>query len=243
MHILVVEDDRALADLLRRGLTQEYYTVDVAHDGYGGLERAESGAYDAMVLDVMLPGIDGFEIARRLRADGNNIPIVMLTARDALHDKLSGFGAGADDYLAKPFAFEELLARLRACTRRSAPVMDQDRLVVGDLVLDRRAHEVTRDGRPLELTPKEFALLEYLMRHPGQVLSRTLILERVWDYSFDSLANVVDATIRRLRKVVDEGFAYPLIHTVRGVGYKIKAPDAREGSDHAPHALGAKTAS
>jgi len=232
VHVLVVEDDRALADLLRRGLTQEYYTVDVAHDGLGGLERAESGAYDVMVLDVMLPGMDGLQIARRLRADGNNLPILMLTARDALHDKLGGFSAGADDYLAKPFAFEELLARLRACTRRGSPQVEQDRLVAGDLVLDRRAHEVTRSGQTLDLTPKEFALLEYLMRHPGQVLSRTLILERVWDYSFDSLANVVDATIRRLRKVVDEGFSYPLIHTVRGVGYKLKVPEAREGNDH-----------
>ena len=242
MHVLVVEDDRALADLLRRGLTQEYYTVDVAHEGIGGLERAESGAYDAMVLDVMLPGMDGLQIARRLRAEGSNLPILMLTARDALHDKLGGFSAGADDYLAKPFAFEELLARLRACARRSSPQIEQDRLTAGDLVLDRRAHEVIRAGKTLDLTPKEFALLEYLMRHPGQVLSRTLILERVWDYSFDSLANVVDATIRRLRKVVDEGFAYPLIHTVRGVGYKLKVPDAREGSDHVAVGAGVQAA-
>jgi DNA-binding response OmpR family regulator len=228
MRLLVVEDDRSLADLLRRGLIQERHSVDVSHDGDEGLERAESGAYDAMILDVMLPGTDGLEIARRLRAGGTDTPILMLTARDALHDRLRGFDAGADDYLSKPFAFEELLARLRAVTRRSASHIDDDRLVVADLVLDRRAHEVTRAGKQLELTPKEFALLEYLMRHPGQVLSRTLILERVWDYGFDSFANVVDATIRRLRKVVDEGFDPPLIQTVRGVGYKIKAPDGHE---------------
>jgi len=225
MHLLVVEDDRSLADLLRRGLTQERHVVDVAHDGAEGLERAESGAYDALILDLMLPGIDGLEIARRLRADRNAVPILMLTARDALHDRLKGFDAGADDYLPKPFAFEELRARLRAIMRRAGtrtPAED-DRLTVGDLVLDLRAHEATRAGRTLDLSPKEFALLEYLMRHPGQVMSRTLILERVWDYGFDSFANVVDATIRRLRKEVDEDFAQPLIHTVRGVGYKIKA--------------------
>ncbi len=226
MHLLVVEDDRALADVVRRGLTQERHVVDVAHDGAEGLERAESGAYDALVLDLMLPGLGGLDIARHLRADANRVPILMLTARDALHDRLTGFDAGADDYLSKPFAFEELLARLRAITRRAGGggVPESDRLVVGDLVLDLRAHEATRAGQPLELSPKEFALLEYLMRHPGQVMSRTLILERVWDYGFDSFANVVDATVRRLRKAVDEGYDTPLIHTVRGVGYKIKAP-------------------
>ncbi len=228
MHMLVVEDDRSLADLVRRGLTQELHIVDVAHDGEEGLERAESGAYDALILDLMLPGLDGLDIARRLRAHDNRVPILMLTARDALHDRLRGFDAGADDYLSKPFAFEELLARLRAITRRAGgdagAASESDRLAVGDLVLDLRAHETTRAGHPLELSPKEFALLEYLMRHPGQVMSRTLILERVWDYGFDSFANVVDATVRRLRKVVDEGYDTPLIHTVRGVGYKIKAP-------------------
>lgn len=223
MHVLVVEDDHSLADLLRRGLTQESHIVDVVYSGTEGLARAESDVYDALVLDVMLPGIDGLEVARRLRADHSALPILMLTARDALHDRLRGFDAGADDYLTKPFAFEEMLARLRAITRRSGRPVEEDKLAVGDLVLDRRAHEVIRGNRPIELSPKEFALLEYLMRHPGQVLSRTLILERVWDYGFDSFANVVDATIRRLRRAVDEGFETPLIHTVRGVGYKIKA--------------------
>ncbi len=225
MHLLIVEDDRALADLLRRGLTQERYIVEVVHDGYQALERAGSGVFDAVVLDVMLPGIDGLEVSRRLRTDGAVLPILMLTARDALHDRLRGFDAGADDYLPKPFAFEELLARIRALLRRTGAPSEEDRLVVGDLVLDRRGHEVMRAGRAIDLSPKEFALLEYLMRHPGQVLSRTLILERVWDYGFDSFANVVDATIRRLRRAVDEEFPTPMIHTVRGVGYKIKAPE------------------
>lgn len=223
MRLLIVEDDRALADLLRRGLTQEDHSVDICSDGTSGLEQAENIDYDAIILDVMLPGIDGLEIARRLRAADVRSPILMLTARDALNDRLRGFDAGADDYISKPFAFEELLARLRAVTRRGGSHADEDRLVVGDLVMDRPAHEVTRAGRPVILTPREYALLEYLMRHPGQVLSRTLILERVWDYSYGSFANVVDATIRRLRKEVDDGFDQPLIHTVRGVGYKIKA--------------------
>jgi two-component system OmpR family response regulator len=222
MRLLVIEDDRALADLLRRKLAQERHVVDLAHDGPAGLERAESGVYDAVVLDLMLPGLDGLRLAHRLRADGIETPIIMLTARDTVPDRLDGFQAGADDYLTKPFAFEELLARLRAVTRRGVWPSEDDRLVVGDLVLDRRTQTVTRGDRPIVLAPKEYALLEYLMRHPGQVLSRTLIMEHVWDYGFDSYANVVDAIIRRLRKAVDEGHDRPLIHTVRGVGYKIK---------------------
>ena len=223
MHLLVVEDDQALAGLLRRKLLRARHVVDLAHDGPTGLDQAESGVFDALVLDVMLPGIDGVEVARRLRAEGLTTPILMLTARDAIQDRLLGFGAGVDDYLIKPFAFEELLARLHAITRRGAPTPDANRLVIDDLVLNRRSGEVTRGGRPITLAPKEYALLEYLMRHPGQVLSRTLIMERVWDYGFDSFANVVDATIRRVRKAIDEGHERPLIQTVRGLGYKIKA--------------------
>jgi DNA-binding response OmpR family regulator len=169
----------------------------------------------------MLPILDGVAVAQQLREDGVETPIIMLTARDALQDRLRGFDAGADDYLTKPFAYEELTARLRAITRRGASSED-DRLVVNDLVLDRRGHTVERAGRQITLAPKEYAVLEYLMRHPGQVLSRTLIMEHVWDYGFDSYANVVDAVIRRLRRAVDEGFDRPLIHTVRGMGYKIK---------------------
>jgi DNA-binding response OmpR family regulator len=223
MRLLVVEDDRSLAEALRRGLVQEGHVVDVVHDGAEGLDLAESGVHDAAILDVMLPEMDGMTVARKLREEGNHLPILMLTARDALPDRIKGFNAGADDYLTKPFAFEELMARLRAITRRGAAPVAEERLVVGDLVMDTRSREVTRAGKVIDLPPREYALLEYLMRHPGQALSRTMILDRVWEYGFDSFANVVDAAILRLRKAVDEGFDKQLIQTVRGVGYRIKA--------------------
>jgi DNA-binding response OmpR family regulator len=223
MHLLVVEDDTAIAGALRRALQRELHVVDVAASGPEGWERAESGAYDAIILDLMLPGMDGLEVARRLRADGVATPILMLTARDALPDRLRGFDVGADDYLTKPFALEELLARLRAITRRSGAPPEDDTLVVGDLVLDRRSREVHRAGQLVTLAPKEYALLEYLMRHPGQVLTRSQILERVWDYDFEAFTNVVDASIRRLRRAVDDGHEHSLIHTLRHVGYKIQA--------------------
>jgi DNA-binding response OmpR family regulator len=223
MHLLIVEDDQVLADMLRRKLVSRRHTVEVAGDGPSGLEYAAGGAFDAVILDLMLPRLDGIALARRLRADGVGTPIIMLTARDAVQDRVAGFGAGADDYLIKPFAFEELEARLQAVSRRGALMPDADTLIVGDLVLDRGSREVTRAGQPITLAPRDFALLEYLMRHPGQALSRTVILERVWDYGFESFANVVDATIRRLRKAIDEGHELQLIHTVRGLGYKIKA--------------------
>jgi DNA-binding response OmpR family regulator len=223
MRLLVVEDDVLLAEAIRRGLVQEGHVVDVVHDGAEGLELAESGVHDAVILDVMLPEIDGMELVRRLRDDDVHVPVLMLTAREALTDRLEGFDAGADDYLTKPFAFEELMARLRAVVRRGGSPMADERLVVGDLVMDTRTREVTREGRVVEVTPREYALLEYLMRHPGQALSRTMILERVWEYGFDSFANVVDATILRLRRAVDEPFDTQLIQTVRGVGYRIKA--------------------
>jgi len=223
VRVLVVEDDRDIANLLRKGLTQESHVVDVVHEGHEGLDRAEDDIYEAVILDVMLPGVDGISIANQMRRDGITTPVLMLTARDTLPDRLQGFDAGADDYLTKPFAFEELLARLKAITRRALQIPEDDRLVVGDLVMDLKAHEVTRGGRVVELSPKEYALLEYLMRNQGHALSRTLVLERVWDYTFDSFANVVDATIRRLRKAIDDGHEHQLIQTVRGVGYKIKA--------------------
>jgi DNA-binding response OmpR family regulator len=223
MRLLVVEDDRSLADAVRRGLTQEGHIVDVVHDGVGGLDLAESGVHDAVILDVMLPGLDGMTIVRRMREDDVHVPVLMLTARDALPDRVQGFNSGADDYLTKPFAFEELLVRLRAITRRGGAPIADEKLVVGDLVMDTRSREVTRAGKVIDLPPREYALLEYLMRHPGQALSRTMILERVWEYGFDSFANVVDAAILRLRKAVDEGYDQQLIQTVRGVGYRIKA--------------------
>lgn len=223
MRLLIVEDDRSLAEAVRRGLSQEGYVVDVVHDGAEGLDLAETGVHDAMILDVMLPGLDGMTVARRLRDDGLHLPILMLTARDALPDRISGFNAGAYDYLTKPFAFEELLARLRSITRRGTAPIAEDRLAVGDLVMDMRSREVSRAGTVIDLPPREYALLEYLMRHPGQALGRTMILDRVWEYGFDSFANVVDAAILRLRKAVDEGYDQQLIQTVRGVGYRIKA--------------------
>ena len=224
MRILVVEDDERLAGLLKRGLVEESHVVDVVHDGISGLDRAEDDIYDAVILDVMLPRRNGFQIAAQMREDGVLTPILMLTARDTLPDRLEGFRAGADDYLTKPFAFEELSARLRAITRRGGQTPDDQKLVVGDLVMDLRAHEVSRGGESVQLSPREYMLLEYLMRNPGQALTRTMILERVWDYTFDSVANVVDASIRRLRRAVDDDRGAQLIHTVRGVGYKIKVP-------------------
>jgi two-component system, OmpR family, response regulator len=223
MRLLVVEDDQSLAEALRRGLSQEGHVVDVVHDGATGLDLAESGVHDAAIVDVMLPQLDGMTVARRLRDEGSHIPILMLTARDALPDRIRGFDAGADDYLTKPFAFEELLARIRAITRRGIGAIAEERLEVGDLAMDTRAREVTRGGILVDLPPREYALLEYLMRHPGQALSRTMILDRVWEYGFDSFANVVDAAILRLRKAVDDGHDKQLIQTVRGVGYRIKA--------------------
>ncbi len=223
MRLLVVEDDHSLAEALRRGLVQQGHVVDVVHSGTQGLDLATTGVHDVMILDVMLPGLDGMSVARRLRADGVHTPVLMLTARDAVPDRIDGFNAGADDYLTKPFAFEELLVRLRAVTRRGSAPIAEEELVVGDLAMNIRTHEVIRAGTVIELSPREYALLEYLMRHPGQALSRTMILDRVWEYGFDSFANVVDAAILRLRKAVDDKYDNPLIQTVRGVGYRIKA--------------------
>jgi DNA-binding response OmpR family regulator len=197
--------------------------VDVVHDGLKGLEVAESGLHDAVILDVMLPGLDGLEVAQRMRKLKIHTPVIMLTAKNTLSDRLAGFEAGVDDYLTKPFAFQELLARLRAITRRGGSPITEEHLVVGDLVMDTRAHQVTRAGKVIELRPKEYALLEYLMRNKGQALGRMMILENVWEYGFESFANVVDTTILRLRKAVDEGFDKELIQTVRGVGYRIRA--------------------
>lgn len=223
MRVLLVEDDHSLAEAVRRGLVQEGNVVDVVHKGDEGLSLAETGVHDAVILDVMLPGLDGMEVSRKLRERGSHIPILMLTARDTLPDRLQGFNAGVDDYLTKPFAFQELLARLRAVARRGAAPIEEETLVVGDLVMDTRAHEVRRAGTNIDLSPREYALLEYLMRNPGQALSRTMILDRVWEYGFDSFANVVDATILRLRKAIDDEYDKSLIQTVRGVGYRIKA--------------------
>ncbi len=220
MRILIVEDEPKLARLLARGLAEEGHPADVAATGEEALWMAGSAAYDAIVLDVMLPGLDGFEVCRRLRAAGSWAPVLMLTARDATFDRIGGLDAGADDYLVKPFAFGELLARLRALVRRGA-VARPAVLTCGDLALDPAAHTVTRAGRPVELSAREFALLEFLMRHPGEVVSRTAILGGVWDYDYDGLSNVVDVYVGYLRRKLEQPFGRSLIRTERGVGYAL----------------------
>lgn len=222
MHILVVEDERRLAHLLRRVLVEERHNVDVAFDGPDGLDLALSDTYDLVILDLMLPGMDGVEVCRRMRADAAQAPVLMLTARGAVEDRVAGLNAGADDYLVKPFAVEELLARVNALLRRRGRGLETNAVLqIGGLTLDLIRHEARRDGKVIELTAKEFALLEYLMRHPGQALTRTQITDHVWRYDLEALSNVVDIYIHYLRDKVDRGFSPPLIKTVRGVGYKI----------------------
>lgn len=223
MHILVIEDERRLGVLLRRVLMEERHAVDVTQDGQEGLDLASSDTYDLVILDVMLPGMNGFDVCAQLRAHGVHTPVLMLTARDAVQDRVTGLNAGADDYLVKPFAMEELLARVQALLRRREQSVDMGQeLRVADLTLDLVRHEVRRGDRNIDLTAKEFALLEYLMRNPGQVLTRTQITDRVWRYDLDALSNVVDTYIHYLRDKVDRGFGHNLIKTVRGVGYKIE---------------------
>jgi DNA-binding response OmpR family regulator len=219
MKILVVEDEHRLADLLRRALEHERHAVDISYDGRDGLERAEMGAFDLVVLDVMLPGLDGFEVCRQLRAAGVSTPVLMLTARDAVADRVQGLDAGADDYLTKPFAVAELLARVRALARRSPTAPEI--LQVSDVTLDPGRHSVRRAQRHIDLTRTEFALLEYLMRHPGQVLTRQQITDHVWGYDYETMTNVVDIYVHYLRNKLEKGFKGKLIRTVRGVGYSI----------------------
>jgi heavy metal response regulator len=221
MHILVVEDDKKVAGFLKKGLQEEGYTVNVAYDGEEGLGLAMANQYDLITLDIMLPERDGIQILRELRARRNSAPILMLTARDSLEDKVQGLDEGADDYLTKPFAFAELLARIRAILRRGEaerPV----KLVVADLTLDPVTREVRRSGKEIELTNKEYALLEYFLRNKGQVLTRSLISDHVWGYQFDTGTNIVSVYVNYLRNKIDSGFDKKLIHTVRGVGYVLK---------------------
>jgi len=226
VRILLVEDEKKLSELVARALRQESYAVDVADDGTRGWELAETYDYDLIVLDLMLPGIPGEELLRRVRRRNQQVPILILTARDATQEKVSNFEAGADDYLTKPFAFAELVMRVKALLRRG-PVARASVLRVADLELDRLTQQVRRAGKRIELTPKEYALLEYLASSPGRVFSRTMIIEHVWDQSFEGLTNIVDVYVRHLRAKVDDPFPLKLIRTVRGVGYGLgAAPDA-----------------
>jgi two-component system OmpR family response regulator len=221
MRVLVVEDEEKLAKLLARGLREEGYAADIAGRGEDALWMAMAAAYDAILLDVMLPGSDGFDVCRRLRKEGVWSPVLMLTARDAVDDRVTGLDAGADDYLAKPFAFDELLARLRALMRRP-PVERPTVLTVGDLRLDPALHRVWRGEEELRLSAKEFSLLETFMRRPGDVLTRSQLLDAAWDMGFERRSNVVDVNVRYLREKIDRPFGRESLETVRGVGYRLR---------------------
>jgi DNA-binding response OmpR family regulator len=230
MRILLVEDDARIARFVSKGLREQTYAVDVTADGEDALYKAAINDYDAVVLDVMIPGRDGFEVCRELRAAGSDVPVIMLTARDAVEDRVRGLDTGADDYLTKPFEVSELLARLRALLRRGH-VVRPALISASDLVIDTRAHIVRRGGRNVELTAKEYALLEYLARERGRVLTRSEIAEHVWDENFDPLSNLIDVNINRLRRKIDDGSAVPLIHTRRGEGYMLAAPEDLRRAD------------
>jgi heavy metal response regulator len=221
MRLLVIEDEKKVASFIKKGLEEEYYAVDVAYDGEQALYMTEVNDYDLILLDIMLPKVDGMTVLRQIRQDGNIVPILVLTAKDSVENIVEGLDAGCDDYLTKPFAFSELLARIRALLRREkeakTPVLE-----VGDLRLCPLTHEVTRGDKSVDLTAKEYALLEYFMRNPNRVLTRTMMAEHVWDYHFDTDTNVVDVYVNFLRNKIDRGFDIKLIHTIRGVGYMMK---------------------
>jgi DNA-binding response OmpR family regulator len=223
MRILVVEDEVRLARLLRRVLEAEHYAVDVAVDGLQGEDLAGGGVYDLIILDVMLPDRDGVTVCANLRRQGVQTPVLLLTALDAVADRVRGLDAGADDYLTKPFAVAELLARIRSLTRRRTAALAPASLRVDGLVMDVARHEVQRDGRRVDLSLREYALLEYFLRHPGQVLTRAQLLEGVWGYEPELTSNLVDAYVHNLREKIDRGHARKLLHTVRGVGYALRA--------------------
>jgi DNA-binding response OmpR family regulator len=217
MRILVVEDDRKVASFIQIGLEQESYAVDVLDSGTSAGEQAASIDYDAVVLDLMLPGRSGFQVLRDIRARKSDLPVLILTAKDSLEDRVTGLDSGADDYMVKPFALAELSARLRALLRRGKP--RETKLRLADLEIDTARRTVTRGGRPIDLKPKEYALLEFLMRNSDRAVTRSHIIEHVWDIHFDSVSNVVEVHVNSLRNKIDRGFAAPLIHTIRGVGY------------------------
>jgi heavy metal response regulator len=224
MRILLVEDEPGIAQFIQQGLVEVGYAVDIASNGRAGLDYALSAEYDIIAIDIMLPEMDGLQLLQTLRSERINIPVLLLTARDTVEDRVRGLDAGADDYLVKPFAFSELLARLRALLRRP-PLQVDTILRVGELEMDVANREVRRAGAAIDLSPREFALLEYLMRHPRQVLTRDQITEHIWNFDFYGDSNVVDVYIGYLRRKIDRGFDRPLLHTVRGVGYRLSAED------------------
>ena len=229
MRILLVEDETSAATMLAKGLREEAYAVDVAADGETALSQVFVNEYDLIILDIVLPGQDGFKVCRQLRTNGSTVPVLMLTARDAVEDRIEGLDSGADDYLPKPFDFDELLARVRALLRRK-PALYPEVITVGNLSVDTRARRVTREGQSIDLTAKEYALLEYLARRAGEVVNRADIAEHVWDESYDPFSKVIEVFIQRLRRKVDEGHALKLIHTRRGEGYMLTAK-ATEADD------------
>ena len=220
MRILIAEDDQRVAGFLKKGLNEEQYAVDACYNGEEALFQAQVNEYDLIILDVMLPKMNGFAVCRQIRQEGILTPILMLTARDQLEDKVKGLQEGADDYLTKPFAFEELLARIKALLRRTQDYKTKT-LAVGQLELDPVSRKVTRNGKTITLTGKEYALLEYLMRNKGRIITQSMIIDHVWDMNYDGLSNVVNVYINHLREKVDKGFEQKYIHTIRGVGYKI----------------------
>ena len=229
MRFLVVEDEQRIADFLKRGLESAGYAVDTAGDGKSAIDMVHATDYDLIILDMMLPDIDGLKVLERIRNRKTSPPVLILSARGSVDDRVKGLELGADDYLVKPFAFVELLARVRVLLRRGAPM--PERLQIGDLVLDCIRRRVTRSGEAIELAPKEFSILEYLMRNRGRPLSRTMIVEHVWDMDYDGLTNIVDVYIRHLRSKIDDKWPTKLLHTVRGIGYMLDASEKSAGAN------------
>ena len=222
MRILVVEDDKKIASFIAKGLKEAGYAVDTSGDGLDGLELGSSGIYDAAIVDIMLPGIDGLTLIERLRAQKNNTPVIILSAKRTVDDRVKGLQSGGDDYLTKPFSFSELLARVQALIRRDTRITEPSTLTVGDLSVDLLTREVKRKDTVINLPAREFALLDYLMRNPNRIVSKTSILENIYDYSFDPQTNVVDVLVCRLRNKIDKNFGHKMLHTVRGMGYVLK---------------------